>query len=100
MGAKQRRYILEWLKAHREAEPSVVEAALSEWPALIVPVAIIAAGFWLAIAEVELLIGYFLVGLGVGVLGTRLGLVAVRLRAFRVYRSVADWSKVEEELAK
>jgi hypothetical protein len=73
---------------------------MAEWPKSVFSLALAAVGAWLAIGGIDLVLGYFILGLGIGALGTHLGSVIVRLRAFRIYRGVTDWSKVESTLAK
>jgi hypothetical protein len=95
---KQHRLILQWLIDHRAKEPTYVEAALAEWPALLVPSIVACAGAWMMLTELDTVLGAGLFGLAFGALMTHLALIAKRLRVFRVYRSVADWPKVEAEL--
>ena len=94
----QQLQILAWLKAHQTHDPTLSEALLAEWPKLVLPIGSVAAGWVLATSGSNVTVGYFLVGLGVGILGTHVGSIVVRLRAFRAYRAVTDWNKVEDAL--
>src|SRR5687767_7719337 len=97
MITSSKKVTLEWLKKHRDKDPSFWSAVAFEWPALLVNGLVIGVGLWLATIG-DVMFGAFLVGAGAAALGTRLGMHRDRLRLFRTYRDVTDWEKVETQL--
>jgi hypothetical protein len=89
------RAIFEWLRRYRDRDPPFAATLVRERWVLLFHGALAVLGFWFM--EVDVVVGAIFFGVGIGALGATIGSLAIGQRTFLAYRSVADWSKVEDQ---